>query len=362
MKKIMILANSSSGLYDFRNDLVSELLKKYEVIASLPDDSKVKELSDEGVRVIHTDINRRGMNPIQDLKLYFSYRKLLRKERPDAVLTYTIKPNVYGGYACGRMKIPYIATITGLGTTFQKENLLKKLVVMMYKAGLKKASCVFFQNSENMKIFERNGIRGKDVRLVNGSGVNLDKHSVLEYPSDDGKVRFLYIGRNMKDKGTDELLAAAEHFKDNKDITFKLLGYNDGDYEQILKDHESKGMIELHGFDKDVTKHLKECNAVILPTYHEGMSNVLQEAAASGRPVIATDIPGCREIFEEGITGFGCRPRSAESLIEAIDRFLALTHDERVEMGLKGRKKVEKEFDRQLITEEYAKAVDGLIG
>ena len=141
-------------------------------------------------------------------------------------------------------------------------------------------------------------------------------------------------------------------------VSFKLLGYNDGDYEQILKQCEEKGILTLHGFDTDVNRHLKECSAVVLPTYHEGMSNVLQEAAASGRPVIATDIPGCREIFEDGVTGFGCVPRSSRSLIEAIDRFLALPHDERVEMGLKGRAKVEREFDRKKITADYLDAID----
>ena len=299
MKKILILANSSSGLYDFRNDLVRELLKKYEVIASLPDDSKVKELSDEGVRVIHTDINRRGVNPVQDLKLYFAYKKLLKQERPDAVLTYTIKPNVYGGYACRRLKIPYIVTVTGLGSTFQNEGMLKKLVTQMYRTGLKKAEYIFFQNSENMRIFRENRILGKKEKLVNGSGVDLDAHKVLEYPADDGRIELLYIGRNMKDKGTDELIEAAKHYADNDLVSFKLLGYNDGDYENVLNDLAAEGVITLHDFDKDVSRHIKECSAVILPTYHEGMSNVLQEAAASGRPVIATDIPGCREIFDE---------------------------------------------------------------
>ncbi len=360
MKKIMILANSSSGLYDFRNDLVRELLNKYEVIASLPDDSKVKELSDEGVRVIHTDINRRGVNPVQDIKLYLAYIKLLKSEKPDAVLTYTIKPNVYGGFACGRLKIPYIVTVTGLGTTFQNEGMLKKLVTLMYRAGLKKAEYVFFQNSENMRIFSENHILGKKEKLVNGSGVDLDAHSVLDYPRDNDHTQLLYIGRNMKDKGTDELLEAAVHFADDERVTFKLLGYNDGDYENILNDYASKGLVELHDFDKDVTRHIKDCSAVILPTYHEGMSNVLQEAAASGRPVIATDIPGCREIFEDGVTGFGCQPRNAQSLIEAIDRFLALSYDERVEMGLKGRAKVEKEFDRKKITADYLNAINAV--
>ena len=362
MKKVLILANSSSGLYDFRNELVKSLLNEYEVVASLPDDDMTKELSDEGVRVVHTDINRHGMNPLQDIGLFKSYRDLLKTEKPDVVLTYTIKPNVYGGFACRMAKIPYISTITGLGTAFQHEGMLKKLVVTMYRTGLKGAECVFFQNSENKRIFEENKICNGKTKLVNGSGVDLEVHTALDYPQDDGKTQFLYIGRNMKDKGTDELLEAACYFKDDDNVSFKLLGYNDGDYEDILNEYASKGIIKLHGFDKDVTPHLAECSAVVLPTYHEGMSNVLQEASASARPVIATDIPGCREIFDDGVTGIACKPRDAQSLIDAIKRFLALTHDERVIMGKKGREKVKREFDRHIITKEYVEEVRRIAG
>ena len=361
MKKILILGNSSSGLYGFRNDLVKSLLTEYEVVISVPDEVNVKELTEEGARVIHTDINRRGVNPKEDLSLYRNYRTLLKEERPDLVLTYTIKPNIYGGFACRISKIPYICTITGLGSTFQKEGLLKKMIVMMYRTALKKAECVFFQNSENKRIFDECGIKGKTSTVVNGSGVDLSEHEVLPYPSEEKGAQILYVGRNMKEKGTDELLLAAKHFGNDTSVTFKLLGYNDEDYEEKIKEAEEKGYIITHGYDTDVNKHLKECSAVVLPTYHEGMSNVLQEAAAVGRPVIATNIPGCREIFEDGVTGFGCEPKSAESLINAIDRFLKLTNDERKEMGLKGRAKVEKEFDRKNITKAYLSTVHSIL-
>lgn len=360
MRKILILANSSSGLYDFRNDLIKSLLTEYEVIVSLPDDMKVKELSDEGVRIVHTDINRRGVNPKEDIKLYKEYRKLIKAEKPSMILTYTIKPNIYGGYAARRLKVPYISTITGLGSAFQKEGIFKKMIVTMYKMAFKKASCVFFQNSENMRIFKDCGITNDTMKtvLVNGSGVDFAMHSVLEYPDENSGIELLYMGRNMKEKGTDELLETAKYFAVNTDeigskVCFKLLGYSDENYDEILKEYESKGYIITHPFDTDVTKHLKECSGVILPTYHEGMSNVLQEAAASGRPVIASNIPGCREIFEDGVTGFGCEPKSASSLIEAVKKFIELTREERIEMGLKGRTKVENEFDRKKITEAY---------
>lgn len=367
MKKILILANASSGLYDFRNDLVLRLLDNYEVVASLPDEVKTKELSDEGVRIIHTDINRRGVNPKEDFKLYKAYKKLIKAEKPDVILTYTIKPNIYGGYAARRLKVPYISTITGLGSAFQKGGLFKTMIVTMYKAAFKKASCVYFQNSENMRIFKECGIICDSIKtvLVNGSGVDFTQHSVLPYPDETDGIQILYMGRNMKEKGTDELLETAKYFFENKDsfgskISFKLLGYSDDDYDEILKEYESRGIIVTHPFDTDVTKHLRDCSAVILPTYHEGMSNVLQEAAASGRPVIASDIPGCREVFEEGVTGFGCEPGSSSSLIEAVRKFVNLSREERIKMGLQGRTKVEREFDRKQITEEYIKGINGI--
>ncbi len=364
MKKVLILANSSSGLYDFRNDLIKSLLTEHEVVVSLPDDMKIRELSDEGVRIVHTDINRRGVNPKEDIKLYKEYKKLIKSEKPDMILTYTIKPNIYGGYAARRLKVPYISTITGLGSAFQKEGIFKKLIVIMYRTAFKRASCVFFQNSENMRIFRECGITKDSIQtvLVNGSGVDFAMHSVLEYPDETNGVQLLYVGRNMKEKGTDELLEAAKYFGEHKNlyhdkITFKLLGYSDENYDEILKEYENKGYIVTHPFDTDVTKHLKECSGVILPTYHEGMSNVLQEAAATGRPVIATNIPGCREIFEDNVTGIGCEPRSALSLIEAVNRFVAMSRNERIEMGLRGRAKVENEFDRKKITEAYINVI-----
>ena len=146
MSKVLILANSSGGLYDFRNELVEKLLAEGQVTASLPDEVKTKELSEEGCKVVHTPINRRGVNPVEDIKLFFNYCRLVKQENPDIVLTYTIKPNIYGGFCCRVLKVPYIVTVTGLGSTFQKEGLLRKMIITMYRMGLKRAECVFFQN------------------------------------------------------------------------------------------------------------------------------------------------------------------------------------------------------------------------
>lgn len=356
MKKVLILANSSGGLYDFRNELVVRLLKEYEVVVSLPDQVRTKELSEEGCRVVETPINRRGVNPVEDLKLLNAYRKLLRKEKPDLVLTYTIKPNIYGGFCCRIMKVPYIETVTGLGSTFQKQGLLLKLIVTMYRMGLKKAECIFFQNKENKDIFEKYSINQGKTKLVSGSGVNLTRHIFEHYPEED-KTRFLYIGRMMREKGLEELLEAAKELC-GKDTEFELLGYPDEDNQEKLDAYEKAGYIKQLGFDPDVHKYIKRASALVLPTYHEGMSNVLMEASATGRPVIATNISGCKEIFEEGITGFGCQPGSSEDLIRALRKFMDLSKTERAEMGKKAREKMEKEFDREKVAHDYIEEIE----
>ena len=351
MSKILILANSSSGLYDFRNELLQAFLKHHQVIASLPDDTKTELLKAEGVQVEMTPINRRGMNPLQDLRLYFTYRKMLRRINPDLVLTYTIKPNVYGGMACASLGIPYLATVTGLGSAFEKNGPVLHLVQMLYRAGLKKASCVFFQNEENQRIFRSANLVSGRYRLVRGSGVNLKTHRFEPYPEDD-MTRFLYVGRMMKEKGIEELLDAAKALH-SLSVEFQILGYCDEDYQAILDEREKEGVITQLGFHPDVQAYYKRASAVVMPTYHEGMSNVLMEASATGRPVIATNISGCREVFEEGVTGLGFAPKSSEALIQALKKFLALSRNERAMMGRSALAKMEREFDRVKVVEAY---------
>ena len=359
MKKILILANSSGGLYDFRNELVLRLLTKYEVAASLPDEVRAAQLSVEGCRIISIPMNRRGVNPAEDLKLLGAYLRLLQEEKPDLVLTYTIKPNIYGGLLCRIKGIPYIETVTGLGSTFQKKGVFLRMIVTMYRTGLKNASCVFFQNRENREIFEKYGIGGKKSRLVSGSGVNLKRHAFEPYPEGES-VRFLYVGRMMREKGIEELLEAAGRLCGEK-VSFELLGYPDEDYQERLDDFERQGCIRQLGFHPDVHEYIKDASALVLPTYHEGMSNVLMEASATGRPVIATDISGCREIFEEGVTGFGCKPGDSEDLIRALGRFLSLSPGQRSKMGRAARAKMEREFDREKVVDAYMEEIEKLL-
>ncbi|MDE7479245.1 MAG: glycosyltransferase family 4 protein [Lachnospiraceae bacterium] len=367
MGKILILANSASGLYDFRNELIQQLLQEYEVYISLPDEEKAPELAKEGSRVFHTPIDRRGINPVRDIKLFCNYWKLMQKIKPDIVLTYTIKPNIYGNICCRLLKIPYLVNITGLGSAFENGGMVQKIVVFLYRIALKNAHCVFFQNETNQKIFEKfhiygKTVNGKKVRLVPGSGVNLDRHCYQEYPDEKEHMILLYVGRVMKEKGMDELLYAAKQLhEENPTILFQFVGNYEDDYKDIIEQYEQEKIVEHISYQKDITPYYKQASAVLMPSYHEGMSNVILEASANGRPVLASQIPGCQEGFEDGITGLGFLPRDKEALLDTLRKFINLSYEERVQMGKNARAKMEKEFDRRQVVQAYMEEIHGII-
>ncbi len=357
---ILIAANNSGGLYHFRLELIKRLLSDgYDVVISVPDDKFLNEFKDLGCRSTAAPIERHGTNPIKDLKLLFYYYRLLGELSPHTVLSYTIKPNIYAGLACRLRKIPYICNITGLGIGMQKKT-VKNIIISLYKHSVKSAKCLFFQNKVNMDIFENLGIRAKKERLIPGSGVNLEYHSKKEYPPDDGKIKFLFIGRIMRDKGIDELLYAAKKIRGEFPFTeFHIVGSAEEiKYKQILEDYEKEGIIIYHGSLADVRPMIEECNCTVLPSYHEGMANVLLESAAAARPVIASDVPGCRETLEDGVSGFLCRAKDADDLISKIKNFIGLSYEQKREFGLSGRQKVEKEFDRNIVVNAYIEEIN----
>ena len=235
-KKILVLANNDVGLYSFRKELLEEFVKKgHTVYCVLPFAEKIENIKKIGCECIDIKISRRGTNPFKDFKLFLNYIKLIRRIKPDVVLAYTIKPNVYGGLACALKRIPYIANVTGLGTAVQNGGLMQKLTLMLYKIGLYKAKMVFFQNSENQKFMLEHGIVKGENDLLPGSGVNLEQHCFEEYPESDDNIVLLTIGRIMKDKGTNEILQAAKiikaEYKTKSDLS-----------EKISKDLKEKGM------------------------------------------------------------------------------------------------------------------------
>ena len=352
--KILILANNSIGLYSFRYDLISELCKENEIFLSTPDNGFFDELSQSGAKVIETQIDRRGVNPVRDLALLKTYRRMLKQLKPDMVITYTVKPNVYGGFLCRMTGIPYAVNITGLGTTFQSDNLLRKIVVKMYKIGLKKAKIVFFENVENRDILVKERVvKEENTCVLNGAGVNLEKFGFAKYPDERDETRFLFVGRIMKEKGIEELFSAAKKlFDEGYNVKLDLLGMAEENYDGIIRRYEDEGWLKNHGFQSDVKPFIENCDCFVLPSWHEGMANTNLECAASGRPVITSNIHGCLEAVEDGVTGFLCEKQNAESLYEAMKRFCGLPIEQRETMGLAGRKRMEAVFDKRKVVEE----------
>ena len=293
-KKVVVIGNCSSGMFDFRHELLAELVKKNCMITALtPFDTKVADLRTLGIDVIETSMNRRGINPIEDFKLLCLYHKLLKKLQPDLVITYTIKPNVYGGFASRMLKIPYAVNITGLGTAFQSDGMLRKIVTVMYKLGCRKAKAVFFENSENRRIFlDEKIVKEEQTCLLNGAGVNLSHYQVTDYPDGD-TTKFLFIGRVMKEKGIEELFAAMKRLIDDGiSCSLDILGGYEEDYKEWIEGYEKDGWLNYHGYQADVRPFIADSHCFVLPSWHEGMANTNLECAASGRPVITSDIHG----------------------------------------------------------------------
>lgn len=351
--KVLILANNDVGLYQFRKELIEEFLKEHEVVISLPYGDFVKPLEDIGCKFIDTPVNRRGINPIKDLKLFFTYLKILRRVKPDLVITYTIKPNVYGGSACRFMKIPYAVNITGLGTAFENGGMLKKIVTVMNKFGCKKAKVVFFENEGNRQIFINEKIvKESQTYRLNGAGVNLEKYQVAPYPGGE-KIKFLFMGRIMAEKGIDELFEAMQHLvSDGISCELHLLGIYEENYQEKIDKYEVDGWLHYHGYQKDVRPFIKESHCFVLPSWHEGMANTNLECAAMGRPVITSNIHGCMEAVEDGVTGFLCEKKNADDLYRVMKQFTELSYDERKAMGLTGRKRMEAFFDKKKVVDE----------
>lgn len=357
-KKIVILANDTTYTYNLRGAIIKKLIdNKYHVYIIAQVLKFKEELENIGCSIKNIGISRHSTNPFADIQLLKAYKNILKEIKPDVVISYNIKPNIYGGMACSSLKIRFLPNITGLGTALEYPGPMQKLTMFLNKIGLKNADTVFFQNSENQDFFKKHNLLSKKTKtiLLPGSGVDLLQHKLLEYPAQKN-IKFLYTARIMKDKGIDIYLAAAEQIKKKYPNTeFHICGYcDDKKYKAKLKEYEGNNIIVYHGEQKNMIPFFEMANCIIHPSYYpEGMSNVLLEAAAHGRPIICTDRSGCRETVEDEKTGFIVPIKDTEELIKATEKIINMSNDERKVMGLNGRKKMEKEFDRNIVVNEY---------
>ena len=359
-KKVLILVNHNVVIYNFRKELVQRLVAEgYEVYLSCPQGNRIAELKEMGCHFIETDVERRSKNPFKDLGLLSHYKKMMKQVRPDIVLSYTIKPNIYGGIAARKYKIPQLANITGLGTAVENPGMLQRLIVVLYKFAFKKTKKIYLQNEENLQFFRVNGINNQAQELLPGSGVNLSEYRVTEYP-EDSVVRFLFLSRVLKEKGIDYYLASAQRIKKKYPNTeFHICGFCEDEYAGKLQALSEDGTVIYHGMINNVKDFIKDIHCVIHPTYYpEGISNVLLESCASGRPIITTDRSGCREVVDDGVNGFMIRQQNQDDLNQAIEKFLNLSYEQKKQMGILGRKKVEKEFDRNIVVNKYMEEIE----
>ena len=357
--KIVLLGNTGLSIYIFRMELLERLLSMgHEVHVVTPADDYLEIMSKMGCQCHTINIDRHGTNPFKDALVIFNYKRIFEKIRPDIVFSYTIKPNIYGSIACRLLKIPIVVNITGLGTAVEHKGWKQLIALLLYRFSLKNVRTIFFQNQDNMNFFIKNDLFPEKHKLLPGSGVNLTRFTYKEYPSDD-TINFVFISRLMKEKGIDQYLEAAEYItKKYPNTRFHICGFCEKEYEVKLEALKNNSAIIYHGMVKDVNSILPQMHCTVHPTYYpEGLSNVLLESLAVGRPIITTDRAGCREIVEDGVNGFVVIQRDSEDLINKIERFLSLSNATREEMGKAGRAKVEREFDRNIVVSQYIEIV-----
>ena len=351
--RILILANNDVGLYKFRKELIIRLIMQNEIYISLPDGEMIPSLVNLGCKFIDTGIDRRGINPLTDIKLIKQYAKIINQVKPDKVITYTIKPNIYGGIVCRLKNIQMYANVTGLGTAFQGNGLLMKFVTALYKFAFKKVTTVFFENEENRDIIVDKGIVPKEkTHCLHGAGVNIEEYAFSDYP-EDGTIHFLFIGRVMREKGVDELFDAAERLKaDGADILVDIVGPFEDYYRDKVNTLDKQGVIRYHGYQSDVKPFIRQAHCFVLPSWHEGMANTLLECGAMGRPLITSNIHGCLEAVQNGVSGYLCKVKETDDLYVKMKQFIELPHDEKAEMGKKSHEYVTEVFDKKKVVSE----------
>lgn len=362
-KRIGISINTSWNIYNFRLGLLNTLKNKgHDIICIAPKDEYSKKLEDLNFEYFNIKINNKGTNPIEDLQLIYNYYKIYKKAKLDIILQYTIKPNIYGSIAARLLNIPVISNISGLGTVFLNDKLSSKLARWLYKISLKK-NTVFFQNNDDKNLFIQNKlIDEKQADVLPGSGINTNKFNT-NVPLNKNVITFLFIGRLVKDKGIYEYINAIKKIQSSKkNIKFKVLGsfYKNNPTaisKKEVQDWEKNNYIEYLGHTDNVRKEIEKVDCVVLPSYREGLSRVLLEAASLKRPIITTDTPGCRDVVENGINGLLCKIKDADDLKDQIIKMSNISYENRVIMGEKGRERIKKEFEEKIVIDKYFKYI-----
>lgn len=368
--KILISINTSWNIYNFRAGLIRAFLTQgYEVIAASPTDAYSPHLKELGCRHLPLQMDNEGTSPLKDFGFFLRYLRLLRRERPDVFLGFTIKPNIYGSLAARLLQIPVVNNVSGLGTAFIRDSWLTHIVKALYRLALRSSATVFFQNEDDRSLFvDFKLVEPEQTALLPGSGIDLERFCPKQAASPQPAAPcFLLIARLLRDKGVGEFIDAARIVKTRfPEARFQLLGFLDAQNRTAIPkatvdEWVGEGIVEYLGVADDVRPYIAASNCVVLPSYREGTPRTLLEAAAMAKPLIATDVPGCREVVEHGKNGFLCEVRDPANLAQKLFDFIDLSHAERIAMGKASRVKVEREFDENIVIQRYLERIEEIL-
>jgi glycosyltransferase involved in cell wall biosynthesis len=366
-KKILISINTSWNIYNFRLNLLAFLQKKgYQIIALAPKDDYSKELENQGIIFDPLRIDNKGNNPIKDLALTKQYYRLLKKHRPDVALFYTIKPNIYGTIAAKRLGIPVINNVSGLGTAFIRTNWISKIAQRLYKQAFKSSHKVFFQNKDDRDLFIKHELVDEiKTGILPGSGVDLEKFNPLPLPTD---LHFLYIGRLIYDKGIVEFLDSCKAIKEKQkeNVKFSIIGKIETEAQlgitaDKLKEYTNKGIIDYLGTTDNIKDEIEKASIIVLPSYREGTPRTLLEGAAMARPLLTTNVPGCKDLVKENYNGWLCEAKSTVDLTLTIEKIIQTDKKKLLEFASNSRTFVELNYDERLVFELYDKAISDIL-
>jgi glycosyltransferase involved in cell wall biosynthesis len=364
-KTIVVCANLAWNLVNFRGGLIEALRSKgFRIVAAAPPDPAMEaRLAAMGCEFVPVAIDASGISPWRDLHTIGSFAALIRKHRPSAWLSWTIKPNTYGAFVAARHGVPAFPNVSGLGTAFIRRSPLTAIARQLYRTGFRRAPAVLFQNPADRDLFVgQRLVRPGQARLLPGSGIDT-AHFASASPARPAPRRFVMLARLVADKGVREYVAAARRIRAQwPDARFRLIGPAEVANRTAIPRDElerwiAEGAIDYSEPLADVRPAIEEADFVVLPSYREGMSRVLLEAAAMGRPIVTTDVPGCRDVVTDGVNGYLCEPRSAEALAAALDRAAQAGDAEWAAMARAGRARAETEFSQDRVNALYLEAL-----
>lgn len=363
--RIAIVLNTSWNIYNFRMNFVKALLDNgHEVHTIAPEDNYTQRLVSAGCIHHRVKMDSRGANPIKDSALILELFLIYRRVKPDIILHYTIKPNVYGTLAASLLRIPVVNNVCGLGTVFLKSNLVSFIAISLYRISFRFADKVFFQNPDDMKLFlDKKLVQAKSVDILPGSGIDLKRFRPSIFKRNN-KFTFLLISRLISDKGVFEYVEAVRKLKaSGLNANFQVLGAMDPEHkrgiaEKVIQEWINSGTIEYLGTTDDVRGYIEDADCIVLPSYREGTPRTLLEAASSAKPIIATDVPGCNHVVRNNFNGLLCKLKDANDLAEKMLQMASLEDEKLKVFGQNGRARMESEYDESVVINKYLSALD----